>query len=78
MGLTIDQELAEISDLALRVKTNYKARLNADMVAMLTEIQTEIEEMKMQSLTEKEIWNNAIGVCSEITQQKINKLKENS
>ena len=57
-------------------KADYEARLKADMVAMLTEIQLEIEEMKMQSLTEKEIWNNAIGVCSDLIQQKINSLKE--
>ena len=57
-------------------KDQYEARLKADMVAMLTEIQLEIEEMKMKSLTEKEIWNNAIGVCSDRIQQKINSLKE--
>ncbi|MBQ7428361.1 hypothetical protein [Butyrivibrio sp.] len=56
-------------------KADYENRLKADMVAMLTEIQLEIEEMKMQSLTEKEIWNNAIGVCSNLVQQKIDKLK---
>ena len=59
------------------MQAEYESRLKADMVAILTEIQLEIEEMKMKSLTEKEIWNNAIGVCSEIIQQKINALKEN-
>ena len=56
-------------------KDQYEARLKADMVAMLTEIQLEIEEMKMQSLTVKEIWNNAIDVCSDRIQQKINALR---
>ena len=57
-------------------KADYENRLKADMVAMLTELKIEIEKMKMQSLTEKEIWNNAIGVCSGLIQQKIDKLKE--
>ena len=59
-------------------KADYENRLKTDLVAMLTEIQLEIEEMKMQSLTEKEIWNNAIGVCSGLIQEKINKLTEQS
>ena len=52
-----------------------KDQYKADMVSTLEELKKEIEEMKMQSLTEKEIWNNAIGVCSGLIQQKINKLK---
>lgn len=46
------------------------------MVAMLEELQLEIAEMKMEILTEKDIWNNAIDVCSNRIQQKINALKE--
>ena len=44
MGMTIDQELAEISDLALKIKANYLARLKADMVAMLENLDLEIDE----------------------------------
>jgi hypothetical protein len=46
-----------------------------DVVTMLTDIQLEIEETEMKYLTEKEIWNNAIGVCSSLVQQKIDSLK---
>lgn len=59
-------------------KADYENRLKADMIAMLTDMQLEIEEMKMQSRTEKEIWNNAIGVCSDFIQQKIDVLKAES
>lgn len=66
----------EILDRAWNIIDQYENRLKADIVAMLTELQLEIEEMEMKSLTEKEIWNNAIGVCSDLIQQKINSLKE--
>ena len=57
-------------------KDQYEVRLKADLVTILTELQLEIEEMKMEFLTEKEIWNNAINVCSDRVQEKINTLKE--
>lgn len=53
----------------------HKVFTNADMVAMLEELHTEIEGMKMQSLTVKKIWNNAIDVCLDRIQQKIDKLR---
>lgn len=43
MSVTIDQELAEISDLALRVKANYSAKLKAEKIAMLNNIRDEID-----------------------------------
>ena len=50
-------------------KADYETRLNADMVAMLTEIQLEIEELDTPSN------GDAYMTCSEIIQQKINALK---
>ncbi|MBR4315177.1 MAG: hypothetical protein IKP66_09735 [Lachnospiraceae bacterium] len=44
MGLTIDQELAEISDLALRIKDNYSSKLKAEKIAMLNNIKADIEQ----------------------------------
>ena len=66
--------------LALRnrydiLQSTYNHRLKADMVAMLTEIQLEIEEVKTQSGFD-EAWDGAVKQCSEIIQQKIDKLKE--
>ena len=43
MGVTIDQELAEISDLALRVKANYSAKLKAEKIAALNNIRDKID-----------------------------------
>ena len=66
-------------------KSDYENRLKADMVAMLMEIQLEIEEIR----TEEPIHNghgisgwegkwaeDIIQECSKIIQQKINSLKE--
>ena len=58
-------------------KADYETRLKADMVAMLTELQLEIEEVKTQSRFD-EAWDGAVEQCSEIIQQKINSLKENT
>ena len=44
MGLMIDQELAEISDLALRIKDNYSSKLKAEKIAMLNNIKADIEQ----------------------------------
>lgn len=52
-------------------KDQYEARLKADMVAMLTELQLEIEELDTPNN------GSAYMDCVEIIQQKINKLKEN-
>ena len=48
----------------------------ADMVAMLTEIQLEIEEQKRDELSYQQTWNYPLNVCVSIIQQKINALKE--
>ena len=57
------------------MRLDYEARLKADLVAMLTEIQLEVEEVKTQSGFD-EAWDGAVKQCSEIIQQKIDKLKE--
>ncbi len=51
-------------------KADYEARLKADMVAMLTDIQLEIEELDTPNN------NGAYMECSEIIQQKIDALRE--
>jgi len=50
-------------------KDQYEARLKADMVAMLTELQLEIEELDTPNN------GSAYMDCSEIIQQKIDSLK---
>jgi hypothetical protein len=54
MGMTIDQELAEISDLALKIQANYLARLKAEKIAMLEELDLQIDELKVDD----EIYRN--------------------
>ena len=68
-------EVRELIDNAPTVeaipKADYEARLKADLVAMLTELQLEIEELgqKYQQYFE---YQDAVGAI----QQKIDKLKE--
>jgi hypothetical protein len=51
-------------------KADYEKRLKADMVAMLTELQLEIEELDTPNN------GSAYMDCAEIIQEKINSLKE--
>lgn len=67
--------LADLEDAEFIPKADYENRLKADMVAMLKELQLEIEEVKTQSGFD-EAWDGAVKQCSEIIQQKINSLKE--
>lgn len=61
------------------LQDNYEARLKSDMVAMLTDIQLEIEEHKMTSgVTNQGTWNECIACCSRLIQEKINALKAES
>ena len=60
-----------------QLQADYENRLKADMVAMLTEIQLEIEEHTMTSgVTNQSTWNECIACCSRVIQQKIDALKE--
>lgn len=62
-------------------KKEYGNRLNADLVAMLTEIQLEIEEQR-QDNPEFNIWKDGYNTANDIDyviiQQKINELKAES
>lgn len=49
-----------------------------DMVAMLTELQLEVEEQKRDELSYQQTWNYPLNVCVSIIQQKINELKAES
>ena len=60
------------------MQADYNARLKADLVAILVDLQLEIEEQKFDVHTDKDVWNDAIRVCSDIIQQKINELKAES
>ena len=55
-------------------KDQYETRLKADMVAMLTEIQLEIEELDPSGNE----WSDSLDACNDIIQQKINSLKAES
>ena len=55
-------------------KKDYENRLKADMVAMLTEIQLEIEELDPFG----DEWSDSLDACNDIIQQKINSLKSES
>ena len=77
-GLLKDCEVCEA-----HLKDIYEARLKADMVAMLTEIQLEIEEMSgLCTEIHGDEWNEINTVHSQdvlsLIQQKINALKENT
>ena len=55
-------------------KKDYENRLKADMMAILTDVQLEIEELD----TSGDEWSDSLDACSDIIQQKINALKSES
>ena len=57
------------------MQADYENRLRADMVAMLTDLQLDVEGQKFDVHTDKDVWNDAIRVCSDLIQQRINELK---
>ena len=63
-------------------KDQYEARLKADMVAMLTEIQLEIEEIEIdvpfgfEPVSKTSAFYEGVSASSRLIQQKINLLKE--
>lgn len=59
------------------MQADYNARLKADLVAMLEDLQLDVKGQKFDVHTDKDVWNDAIRVCSDLIQQKINELKEN-
>ena len=69
-------QLAHAHTIEAISKADYETRLKADMVAMLTEIQLEIEEtVKEEELIDKK-WANGLHYSEKIIQQKIDALKE--
>ena len=58
-------------------KDQYEARLKADLVAMLTDIQLEIEELKNEPACCQH-YKRGVDRSSNVIQQKINSLKENT
>lgn len=70
----------DIIDKYQQIQADYENRLKADMVAMLTEIQLEIEEVPKYCMTHDAtcVYRKAEDYISDINnliQQKINKLK---
>ena len=61
-------------------KADYEARLKADMVAMLKELQLEIEgQCKIpNNCASAYDWNKGVYACYKAVQSKIDKLKENT
>ena len=53
------------------MQADYENRLKADMVAMLTDLQLEIEELDPSG----DEWSDSLDACSDIIQQKINELE---
>lgn len=86
MGMTIEElvaendrlnrQLAYESTALTMMKADYEARLKGDMVAMLTEIQLEIEELDNPLDYDFEGYNQCAVDCEKLIQQKINSLKE--
>ena len=46
-----------------------------EVIALLKDIQLDIEGQKFDTHIDKDVWNDAIRVCSELVQQRINELK---
>lgn len=59
-----------------QLQADYENRLKADLKAILVDLQFDVEEQKFDVHIDKDVWNDAIRVCSDIIQQKIDKLKE--
>ena len=66
----------ETLDKAWNIIDQYENRLKADLVAMLTELQLEIEELENPLDYDFEGYNQCAVDCEKLIQQKIDKLKE--
>ena len=78
MGMTIEEfeEYAKSHNILTMTKDFYENRLKADMVAILVELQLEIEELDNPLDYDFEGYNQCAVDCEKIIQQKINSLKE--
>ena len=72
------RQLAKWLEQYQLIQADYNARLKADMVAMLTEIQLEIEDLYPEHQCTGELtgFADAIETITPIIQQKIDKLRE--
>ncbi len=65
-----------------KLQADYENRLKADLVAMLTELQLEIEEIKIdlpfgfEPISKTAAFYEGVSASSGLIQQKINSLKE--
>ena len=79
---TLDEIMLDIPTVEAIPKAEYEARLKADMVAMLTEIQLECEENTVRWYVGRVDGKSddvvLIDTLNDIIQQKINALKENT
>ena len=69
----LDNILDNVPTVEAIPKADYEARLKADMVAMLTELKTEIEELKNEPACCQH-FVRGVRRSSEVIQQKIDKL----
>lgn len=70
-SMPFDDFIRQYTEIIMdQVKATYEQRLKADLAAMLTELQLEIEELDTPNNSD------AYMTCAEIIQQKIDKLKE--
>ena len=76
----IFQENAKLRCEIKEIQADYENRLKADMVAMLTEIQLEFEELENPFGTRisgcsQDGWKHGVKNCDFVIQQRINALK---
>jgi len=73
----VDEKIAEVKAQFIP-KADYENRLKADLVAILTELQTEIEDLYPEHQCSGELtgFAEAIETITPIIQEKINSLKE--
>lgn len=84
-SMPFDDFIRQYAEIIMeQVKATYEQRLKADLVAMLTDIQLEIEEIKPLEPTDDEDWQYGCfhglelmqDKCLKLIQQKINSLEE--
>ena len=68
----LDNILDNVPTVEAIPKADYENRLKADLVAMLTEIQLEMESLRFGQPLRKYV----VDECLDVIQQKINSLKE--
>ena len=89
--MTIDEAIEYLTDFSIyspyqeaidkvsvyieQFQADYENRLKADMVAILTELQLEIEDIFKEEELIDEKWANGLHYSEKIIQQKINALK---